>query len=207
MFVHAADGNLVELYWLPQKNEFESTRAGKVVFDKLLMIRVVSPGMTAQEPHFWVEHHYASGNVKRNDLIYKRYAPQIEEFKRTDGQMSESGYPIDKWPEIDVAQAETLKYHKVHTVEALANLSDTAVQTIGLGGLELRRKAQAFVSARTAQAPVDDPRLKQLEEQNRALMEQVQKLNAQLNAQILNKSEDAGEVRRGPGRPPKAASA
>lgn len=196
MFVHAKDGNLVQLYWLPQKNEFQSAQQGHVVFDKLLMIKVVSPGMTAQEPHFWVEHHYSTGGVKRNELMFRRYGDIIEEYKANNGNVSERGYPIDTWEDIDVAQKEMLKHHRVYTVEALANLSDTACQEIGLGGRDLRQKAEKFLG-RQKEGGVDHAeRLARLEAENRALMEQVRELNARQNEEIIQ--------RRGPGRPPKA---
>jgi hypothetical protein len=58
----------------------------------------------------------------------------------------EDGTPIKGWKLITGAQQEEFLRMNVRTVEALANLSDDGVRNFGMGAIELKRRAQAWVA-------------------------------------------------------------
>lgn len=80
-----------------------------------------------------------------------RYAEQYARFSARQEQI-EPGYPLKEWTEISRAEAEELRYFKIHTVEQLAALTDGNAQNMR-GMLALREKAKAFLARLEAAAP------------------------------------------------------
>ena len=75
----------------------------------------------------------------------------------------------------------------------MATATDSQLQRIGMGGLSLRNKAQAFLRQRNAVAATSE-----LAETRRELAEMKEQMAALMAAQT---------EKRGPGRPPKTAEA
>ena len=65
------------------------------------------------------------------------------------------GWPIDKAPFLDVAQAATYRLMGIPTMEALAVAPDNVIQTV-MGGLAHRDKAKAMIKATTDAGPMLD---------------------------------------------------
>lgn len=96
----------------------------------------------------------------------------------------------------------TLVYHRIFTVEQLANLSDTALQNIGMGGYEWQGKARRWLDAvkggggfaqleeQQRRLQVDNTRLR---DQNQAMQSQLQALTNQI-AQLTNAMIQQGGV-------------
>jgi hypothetical protein len=76
-----------------------------------------------------------------------RWPDHYKRFK--DGmQMSHEGTPLEMWPAIgSKAQVLFLKYHEIHTVEQMANVSDYNLGKLGMGGVQLRDLAKAFLDS------------------------------------------------------------
>jgi hypothetical protein len=85
----------------------------------------------------------------------RRFRQQYQAWKANPegNQDGTVGFPLKDWPGISRAQVEDLKYFRVHTVEQLANLSDGNAANIG-PIQDLKRKAQAFLQAAKAAAPL-----------------------------------------------------
>jgi hypothetical protein len=95
-----------------------------------------------------------------------------------------------------------LQYHRIYTVEQLANLSDTALQNIGMGGLEWQGKARRWLDAvkggggfaqleeNQRKLQVDNTRLR---DQNQQMTSQLQALTNQI-AQLTNAMIQQGGV-------------
>ena len=121
-----------------------------------------------------------------------RWPQQYAAFKALQEQPL-VGTPITEWAQISKSQAMMLKGVNVHTVDALAVVSDANLNNLGMGSRELREKAIAFL----AQAK-DGAANSQLVEKNRALEVKMEALQNQLNAlsEISNKKvkgKDNGE--------------
>lgn len=140
------DGNFLSFEWDAKQNKFESEKAGRVVCDKVLMMRIISPAQQKSEVVYEVQRENKKEVIRRRDDLFQRYGEQIEAFIKGNETGDLQGTPIDEWPAIDVRTKTELKLNGVFTIEAMAELSDTGLQNIGHGGRELQKKAQAFIA-------------------------------------------------------------
>jgi hypothetical protein len=81
------------------------------------------------------------------------YNEQYKAFKNGEAQPL-SGTPLSEAPFLTEAKRRELKALNVHTVEALAGLDGTPLKQIGMGGRELKNKAQAYLDAAAGSADV-----------------------------------------------------
>lgn len=96
-------------------------------------------------------------------------------------EIPEEGTPLKAWPMVDPAQVEHLLYLKIRTVEALAQLDDAALQKVGIGAVEVRNKARAWVEAAKGTG-VTAAQLDAFRVENAALKDQVKQMRTQLEA-------------------------
>jgi hypothetical protein len=111
------------------------------------------------------------------DMDMWRFPLEWEGFK-SGQQAVESGTPLEAWPLLTKGQIKDLKHNNVHTVEQVANLSDS-VQGVLRAFYSMKLKAAAFLESRAdksaeveLQAKLDerDARLAALEAQLAALL-------------------------------------
>ena len=157
------------------------------------------------------------------------YLKAYEHFKRGE-EIPLNGTPIKGWGVLSPAQQETLIRMNVLTVEDLAGINDEGVKRVGMGGLDLKNKAQAWLAQLKDKGPITQE-MAALKSENlllkanvETLTGQVQSLAAQVRAaqgfspqqdeqgadigaaDILDEPE-APTIRRGPGRPKKGEGA
>ena len=142
------DGNFLRFFWKNVKNNAKSLSSGREIYDRALYISIISPGQGHSSPDHEVDREFSDGTSRRNENIYRRYAKYIEDFKKNEsGAAVVTGTPIDIWPEIDPQTAAKLRSINVFNVESLADLSDTGIQAIGMGGRSLVKKAREWIDA------------------------------------------------------------
>jgi len=120
------------------------------------------------------------------------------------------GTPLTQWPGITPAEVNMLSQNGVHTVEALAGVSDSHIGKLGRA-VALRDKARRYLENMRANAPLEAMEARLKEEQGKVsdLTEKVDRLIAALESKQVDAeaTPDASvldaPVRRGPGRPPK----
>lgn len=171
----AEGGNLVQIYWDAVKNEHASATQGRPIFDKALMLRVITPGAKEQVVVYEVEREMHNGAKRVRADIVQRYAAQIDAFKKNDIPVEMSGTPLTAWPRLDTIMIATLRACNVHTVEALAKTPDSALPNIGLGARELRDAAAGFLDAARGSEPVA-----RLTEENARLAEKLEVMEAKI---------------------------
>lgn len=178
-YVESAKLN-VEFYMDSVPSEIQSQQAGHPVYVELPFIRIVIPG----SQNTIIETKVDETHQKRFPDLWRRFLA---------GQTGEGikGWRLEQWPQVNTAQVKTLKYMNVHTVEALADLSDGAAQSVGMGVMELRTRAKAALKAAAGNAQTEAQA-----SENARLQNEIDALKAQLMA--------TAEPKRGPGRPPKA---
>ena len=128
------------------------------------------------------------------------------------------GTPIKGWAVLSPAQQENLLHMNVLTVEMLAGMNDEGVRRYGMGAVELKNKAVAWLSQIQDKGPLtmENARLTQevsiLKGSVESLTRQMESMAQQLKMSTLNVPvssttllEEEPEVRRGPGRPRKEA--
>lgn len=208
-------GTHVVFWWGVEKNNFESASRKIPVFDKVLYGEIRTPAAKMQIHKFEIRRIFANGST-RDRMSGRRVedqpeltwadllAPQLKAFE--DGTKAPNNEtPLDTWPKLDVAQIASLQASGIHSLEQLANCPDANIHVLGLGGHTLKMQATAFLEMNKGIDRTDEliARLDSLQAQNDAMKEQLAKLapSAEQAAEVAA----ADPVKRGPGRPPKAA--
>lgn len=156
-------GNRAEFYLAAVADPAASAAAGRQIFRNAEMVRVVVPGSVTN-----VHVKYVDEEAKA------RWPREYEAFK-AGVEAPPEGTPIEQWPILLPAQVQELKHFKIHTVEEIAELSDQALQRIGMGARNLRDHARAFLKKAERLALTS-----QLTQENDMLRSRVAALEAQV---------------------------
>ena len=135
-------GSFVEFYMESVEFKAESEKAGRPIFKEVPFIRIQHPGDRLNVLETKADDHYK-----------RKYAQQWRAFEAgMTGQVI--GTPLEQWPQITKSQCKEAAYFGVRTVENLAEVNDAAIQRMGMGWMELRKKARDYLSAAAGQAPI-----------------------------------------------------
>lgn len=156
--------------------------AGKYGWKTVDFVEVTRPGQNdthEREAQAWLDDLGRRAEAGLVPLQWHEHFLKAYAAWKEGNEIPEGGTPLKAWPLIDPAQVEHLLYLKIRTVEALAGLEDEALRKLGIGALELRRKAQAWVQAADSTGVVA-AKLETLQVENAALREQVETMQRQL---------------------------
>ena len=133
---------MVEFYEDSMEMGYRSEQEGRPVFEQRLFIRIITPGDQTN-----LIETIATAEDKR------QYAREYERYQR--GQTAaQEGTSLTQWPGVNKSQIKEAAYFEIYTLEQLASLSDTNVGRMGMGWMELRNKAKAYMQAATDSAVV-----------------------------------------------------
>ena len=151
-----AESNLFVTFYLEALEiKAESEKQGRPVYKDVPFIKIVVPG----DVNNIIER-------KANDQDKLKFPKAWARFEASEAEGQE-GTPLEQWPQMSRSMVKECKYFEIHTVEQLANLSDINVSKMGLGYMDLRNKAKAYLVAaagtagETAQA-AENQRLKDM---------------------------------------------
>ena len=136
-----------------------SAAQGRQIWTDLEMVKVIMPGNSLMMPNFKVTDEHR----QRWPEHYKAFKEGLE--PPTDGT------PIEQWPILSKAQVKELRYLEIRTIENMANIPDSTLQRMGMGGMALRDLARSYL---------DDGQKHQLETK---MMHENEALRSQLSAQ------------------------
>lgn len=110
------------------------------------------------------------------------------------GISADSGTPIEQWGTVTRSYAESLKAQNVHTVEALAGLSDQSAQNI-MGAIKYRDLARAYLDERQKGIIVakEQERANRFEEMYKQGQDQLAALQSAF-AQLQAQSQSGGQA-------------
>lgn len=210
--------NLLTFWEEAVPNGLGAQKLNRVVFDKVLFVRVSTPGdksdVTYECMRDYPEEcpHPIFGKVKKNPLVWERFGKYIQEYiDKGAGPGVVSGTPIEQWPQVDTRMAALLKHNGVYNVEALSGLSDSQSQAIGMGVRVLVQKAKDWLSAAADSATaMEAQRREQATQERFDALEAKYNLLAQVFEALPADQQDnvkAEIAKRGPGRPRKDAAA
>lgn len=111
----------------------ESEKAGRPVFRDIEYVEIHIPGDRKST---------VDRKVRDED---KRRWPQHYAAWKANQELPSDGMPLEKWTLISPSEIDNFKYGHVRTVEQLAGLSDTQLQTFGPGSRKLRETAKAWL--------------------------------------------------------------
>lgn len=178
---YADDKRLVVIFYKrPIKNNVETTKQGRPIFDEKDYIKILTPG---SKDTFETE---VQDGPNGEECPYKhRFATQWKQYTANQEQ-SVSGTPLDQVPWLTVGQIAEFKAVNVHTVEGLVGMPDSLSMKF-MGHHQVKARAQAFLQAAAGAAPalelqaqleLRDSQIKELQETVAALVAQVKKPEA-----------------------------
>jgi hypothetical protein len=189
------DGLLVEFYIRPKLMQALTEERGFPFYEDRVFTRIVSPGNTKTtwdyESKGVVYGYDEDGAVTEysvDDALPievcdpMRFPKAWERFTKK-GLKVHDGWAIENWAAITRSQAETMKAQNIHTVEALAALSDANAANL-MGGLKYRNLAKAALDEAQLMslASVEQERANRAEESNKALTAQLAAMQAQIDS-------------------------
>lgn len=195
------DGLMVEFYIKPTLVQAKSDEQAHPVYADRIHTRIVSPGntkttwdyLTKGVIYSYDEDGQVDGYLPDYELPVDqcdpvRFPKAWDRFAKK-GQKVTQGWDITQWSAINRSFAETLKAQNIHTVEALAALTDASATNV-MGGLKWRNLAKAALSeAETLSlATAEQERANKAEEANKVLQSQIDGMKAELAALTRKKS-------------------
>jgi hypothetical protein len=164
----------------PMEDRAASEREGRYVakdVDFALVTAPYSRDVFEQEAKEWLaQMRRESENGRLPTSWYERYVEMYERWKKNE-DMPVEGTPIKSWPVISPAQVKNLTSLNILTVEDLAAANDEGLRRIGMGAVDLRNKARAWLKQAQDKGPltIENANLKA---ENSALKANVEGLQA-----------------------------
>lgn len=179
----------------PVENKSASIEAGRYVatdVDFVLVTPPYSKDCIVHKVSSWFE--ITRKNVQNGRTPAKWLEAWEEAYRRwKDGQeIPLDGTPIKGWGIISPAQQEMLVHLNIRTVEDLAGANDEGLRRIGIGAMDLKQKAAAWLASMKDHGAVTQEvsSLKQENSVLRASLETLQKQLSEIKAMIPQKREE-----------------
>lgn len=131
--------NYARFYTKWKRNNFLSEKEGSEVGENRDYVMIICPGQPKTEVH-----------REATDIDKRTHAQEWRDYKEGREQRA-SGTPIEVLPGLPQGQADALKAMYIYTIEQMANLSDMALQKVGMGGNELRLKCKSYIDKNSAE--------------------------------------------------------
>ncbi len=180
-------GLWVEFSNEPIEQTFLSEQQGRKIYKDVPHIRITTPGNKSDL--FRPVILERRGDVPSDP---ERFPKQWAAFKNSQEQVTE-GMPLEHWAQLSKAEVLEWKACKVHTVEQIAALADSAQQNFPMNFRKVRDAAKAWLGT----AAGDQKIVSAIRAENETLKADV----ADLKRQIAELA--AAQTKRGPGRPRK----
>lgn len=173
------------------EDRFQSEREGKICFKDIIKVYVRAHGDTKSETPFiakdskWVEENgewkritiypwidQLDEKLKDNQCSGKFHESCVSRFKKFEetGEVLVEGTPIASWNQITPAQQKQVMNAQILSVEQLAEATEEAMNEIGMGARELKKKAKAYIGSHNKDAEV-------IAAQNQRITEQADQLS------------------------------
>lgn len=167
----------------PVKNDFQSEKEGRPIFEDRDFIIISVPG-----------DNTLTSIAEVRDDHKARFPLHWAHYQNTHGDDPKLvGTPISQWPLVTPAMAEELRYLKFHTVESLATASDAQLQAfgmkVGMSGNMLRSRAQNFLKVAG-----DESILHRQNEEMTKLREENASIRAETDAKLAAMQEQMAQI-------------
>lgn len=135
----------------PEENRKKSEELGYVFMEDVHYARITPPGSRdvhyEKLPAWWMKLDREARSGRLLPQWIDAWKSNYERFRKGQ-EIPEDGTPIRGWTMITAAQQENLIACNVKTVEDLATLPSEGMGRIGMGALELRRRAESWLAQR-----------------------------------------------------------
>lgn len=190
---------LVRFETIAMENRTESLKQGKWVGADVDFVHITSDRTNehTKKVSTWLDQlklHLIQGRVTQERHDY--YVRQYQAWKAGQEPPLE-GVPIKGWGVISPAQQQVLLSIRVQTVEQLAALDDAGIRLVGMGAVDMKQKAKAWMAQIGEKGPLTI-KMAALEAENRVkameidtLKEQVKQLLKDVERQAYTVQPDA----------------
>jgi hypothetical protein len=208
-------GLMVEFYIKPRLLERVSQVRGMPTYEDRIYTRIISPGNTKTTWDYetkglrYLYEDLEQTEDRENSVVLEwgrvvgyeidetvneeqcepvRFPNAWKRFEKK-GEKVKSGFPIEEWGAIPRSFAESLKSQNVHTLEALAGLSDAAASNL-MGGIKWRNLAKAELDKQKEREllSAEQEARSKAEADNKDLRDQLKALQTQIDALTKKKS-------------------
>jgi len=171
----------VEFYEDALEIPFKSEQEGRPVYEQRVFVRIMVPGDATSI----IE---TPATEQHKDEFRRKY----EQFLKGQKDVIE-GTPLVMWPVVNKSQIKECEFFEVRSVEQLADLSDSSCKRMGMGYMELRSKAKAWLLAAKDSALVTRQAadVERLTNEIEALKEQIVQLAAPKRGRPAKEAEEA----------------
>lgn len=188
----------VEFYPENVHMEYLSKVSGHPVYQERIFTRIIMPGNrltvvvhqtkgityeTVQDPDSgeYLTNWEVMEQQENGDQVEPEKYPNAWRRFMKKGTRSDQGHPVEEWGTLTRSYAASLKAQNIHTIEALASLSDSMAQNI-MGAIKYRDLAKAYLddAARVAIVSKEQERASRFEEQTTIQARQIEQLQAEL---------------------------
>lgn len=184
------DNRLVVRFFRGQEiHGLQSQEAGRPIYVGVDMVEIRQPG----------ERDIFHGMATE---LHKARFPRQWEAYQNGREHEPDGTPLSVLFPTEPDTVANLRHFKIHTLEQLAGLQESAINRIGMGARNWVNKAQKFMQAATGYQAASqmNRQVNDLTAENDALKAQMQQMAEAIAALQADKGD---EQRRGPGRPRK----
>lgn len=173
---------LVRFYLVTMEDKAATLKAGHYVAKDVEFVDVLQPfskdKVTKKVASWIVEIADKARNGRIPEQWQEGYKEKLAKW-RAGQEAPLDGTPIRGWPVISPALQETLIHLNILTVESLAIINDDGQRMIGMGALDLKNKANAWLSQRSDKGPLTIE-VAALKGENNTLKTTVETLSAQV---------------------------
>lgn len=165
-----------------EEDKQASEKEGRYV-PKDVTYAIVTPCYSKDELHFKVDKWLAQMDDQvKNGRMPREWADAYKKAYTAwkEGQeVPLDGTPIKGWPVISPAQQEALIRMKILTVEDLAGVNDEGARQIGMGAIQMKNKAIAWLSQARDKGPAT-MEIARLKQETEVQQNQIEKLSSQV---------------------------
>lgn len=181
----------------------ESLKQGKVVYKDINFVLVTPPyskDCFEQKVELWFDS--VEQNVRNNrtpKAWLEMWRNQYDQWMKGE-ETPLNGTSVKNWSAITPAQVKTILRAGIYTIEDLALANDEGVRRLGMGGVDLKNKAKAYVQAAKDTGPLvmENAALKKENDQLAASLKSLEDKVAILQAKSeSNKTEETNVVEIG----------
>ncbi len=171
----------VEFYEDALEIPFKSEQEGRPVYEQRVFVRIMVPGDAT-----------SIIETPATEQHKQEYRRQFERFLKGMKDVID-GTPLSMWPVVNKSQVKECEFFEIRSVEQLAELSDSTCKRMGMGYMELRSKAKAWLLAAkdsalvTRQAAEND----RLQGEIEALKEQIAQMAQPKRGRPAKETEEA----------------
>lgn len=132
--------------------------------------------------------HEVSRIQKDNPMLWEHVQPLYERWKKSN-EIAPDGYPLEAWPAITKGQLKACRDIGLRTVQDVAQATDTYREKLGMGSLDLIKRAKSFLAAQKDSATAN--KVASLEEQIATLVADLKTAQDTINALMAEKGKRA----------------